>query len=367
MTMDKFIQTYRVQLSLAVAALAFMPATAFACGIPDIVVEKSGPATIKPGETIMYTLTVRENNVNGGSTTNGKLKDIFPVGLVFNAAKTSTQAISHAGLNHVGQTGIACVRVDGPNHPRVDCILPNLGVNDATHVGPAHITWNIAFDVQSNVACGSTLSNFGKFTSNEINGIHSNTVTTRVECPAVTPTPTPTPSASPTPTPEQDKDIEVSKTDNKTITRPTHSLDYVITVKNTGDIDLHDVKVTDTVPGQLENIRNTTGSVNGRTITWTGVELDAGESKKFTFTATVKATAPNGHLLENKVVAKSEDHDLSDEATDTTIVERIPQVAAVITPVTPVPVTARTGAGASAALMTLIGAAGMAYTYRRAF
>lgn len=192
--------------------------------------------------------------------------------------------------------------------------------------------------------------------------------------PTPTPTPTPTPSATPTPTPKPnvEKSIDVSKTDNRDITRPGHSLTYVITVKNTGKQDLSDVKLTDTVPSQLTvtSVGNG-GSHSGNTITWSGISLGAGETKQVTFKATVKSAAPNGHVLDNKVKARSEDHDVQDEADDRTVVQRQAVVlAAVATPVPApiaVPVTAKTGAGAlSAILTTLMGATGLVVTLKKA-
>lgn len=181
--------------------------------------------------------------------------------------------------------------------------------------------------------------------------------------------PTPTPSATPTatPKPEEKKAIDVEKTDNRDITRPGHSLTYVITVKNNGNVDISDGKVTDTVPGQLTvtSIGNG-GRQSGSVITWSDIKVGAGETKEFTFKATVKSNTANGHVLDNKVKARSEDQDIQDEANDRTVVQRQPEVLAAAVALAPVPITAKTGTGALPAIVsTLMGAAGLVVTLRK--
>lgn len=205
----------------------------------------------------------------------------------------------------------------------------------------------------------------------EKNGLAGGLIGTACAMPTATPTPTPTASATPTPTPkpEEKKAIDVAKTDNRDITRPGHSLTYVITVKNTGDKDMSDLKVTDTVPSQLTvtSVANG-GSHSGNTVTWSGLSLNAGETKQVSFKAAVKTNTPNGHVLNNRVVAKSDDQDVQDDAQDTTVVKRLAEVlAAVATPApVAVPVTAKTGAGALTAIVsTLVGASGLVVTLRK--
>ncbi len=139
----------------------------------------------------------------------------------------------------------------------------------------------------------------------------------------------------------------------------------MITVENTGDIDLQDVKVTDKVPGQLTitSIGNG-GTRSGSTITWTNLVLGAGEKKDVSFTARVNDNTGNKYLLVNDVTAVSVDHNLTDTATDVTRVERLPQVAGKVTPV-PIPITAKTGAGMLSLISTLLGSTGLVATARK--
>ncbi len=191
--------------------------------------------------------------------------------------------------------------------------------------------------------------------------------------PSPSPTPTPSPSPSPSPTPEVKKDagLRVEKTDERTITRPGHSLTYTIKVKNTKDADLHDVVVEDKVPGQLTVTGASSGAkISGNTVRWEGIALESGQSKNFSITVKVKDNTPNNHVLHNIVTAESKDHDVKDEATDDTTVirEQVKGIVQVIEKPVPVavPVTAKTGAGLASFASVILGAAGL-YTSKRLF
>lgn len=157
----------------------------------------------------------------------------------------------------------------------------------------------------------------------------------------------------------------MSKTDNRDVTRATHSLTYVITVENTGNTDIHDVVVTDDLPSKLTVDKiSDGGQLNGDIVTWK-LSLGAGEKKEFTVTATVKDIT-DCPVLTNTVNAESKDHDLKDTAQDKTVVLCQPEVAGTTT-IVPVPVTAKTGAGMIGLLSTLVGGAGFALISRRGF
>lgn len=133
---------------------------------------------------------------------------------------------------------------------------------------------------------------------------------------------------------------------------------------------MQDVVVTDTLPSQVvvKHVGQG-GFADGRIVKWTHVTLNQGESKKFTILVQVKPSTPNNTNLHNLVTAKSEDHNVSDEATDDTLV-KVPKVAGIIVTPTPqpVPVSAKTGMDAMAALSlpVLMGGSGLAYTIKKA-
>lgn len=147
---------------------------------------------------------------------------------------------------------------------------------------------------------------------------------------------------------------------------------YEIEVKNTSNVDLHDVKVVDKVPGELTVTGISDGGVrSGNEITWLNIFLAKdGGTKKLTFTVQVKESAGHDVVLNNEVTASSHDHGISDTANDRTTVKRLSTVAGTSTPApvvqvvsTPsvihVPITAKTGAGMLASLMTVFGTAGL--------
>lgn len=185
-----------------------------------------------------------------------------------------------------------------------------------------------------------------------------------------------------------DSALSLEKTDNRShdLTRRRHTFTYTLTVENTGHNDIHDLKITDAIPGAftIESVSGD-GKIDGQTVRWTNVILEAGEKKSFTIMVRVDHDAPLTEVC-NTASAKSEDHGLSVSDGDCITVARQSEVKGVtakktvVTPVLvqpmaqpkpvstvsgiPVPITAKTGAGilgiGSAA--ALLGALGL---YRR--
>lgn len=183
-------------------------------------------------------------------------------------------------------------------------------------------------------------------------------------CPDATPTP------SPTPTPISKKgSLDVEKTDGKTSARPGDTLTYTITVKNTGEVDIEDLKVTDNLPDEVQVVDvtpHTSWNINSDTIVWENRHLGAGATEKFTIQVRVNDNTANGTRLVNEVTVKSENRDAADSAKDDdTQIKRPGAIAAAVVvkkPIAPVQVTAKTGAGEIAALLTVVGATGLAIT-----
>jgi uncharacterized repeat protein (TIGR01451 family) len=352
------LSRYSFVLVFALVVLFALPAVADACGTPakpnDLAITKTGPSFLVPGQQTSYNIQIRQ------------VATAEPNFVV--VTETFSPALIPVSKNVLGfncfQAGSAfsCQYAAAP-----------------AFKGPA--TLNFTFRVAPDAVCGSTVVNKAYVSSfqkdlNEANNdatVTSTVVNCATPTPSITPRPTPTPAPTPaptptpTPTPELNKGIHVVKTDNREITRPGHSLTYAITVQNTGEADLHDVKITDTVPEKLKVTGIDNGGVqSGRTITWSNLALESGQKKRLTFTATVALDTKNGHVLDNDVKACSADHDICDEASDTTRVERIAKVAAIVVE-KPVPVTAPTGP--TSALMSLafllLGAGGLTYLQRQ--
>lgn len=415
------IRTLQLSVAMAVAFMA-LPLTTKACGFYDLSISKSGPTTVQSGETITYTLDVAELVAGPNSAQAVVVRDPIPAGLKFNPEATEFEFFSlyhrtpylssflpeYWPSNIIQQFGpLNCSQRGGD----VVCRIPMLDNNE----GVDKIRIRLSFDVPQSIGC-PVLHNQASVSGRTTPGVEgdrnpsnnqSRSVTTRVvgcatptprptptptprptptptprvtprptprptptPTPKVTPTPkprvtpTPTPTVTPTPTPVVvvEKSIDITKTDHREITRPGHTLTYVISVKNTGQQELGDLKVVDTVPAQLTVTAISGGGVkSGNTITWSDLALNAGETGTLNFTATVKTNTLHGHILDNNVVVTSNDHDLKDDANDQTRVERLPEVAAAVQ----VPVTAKTGAGSALALLSTLSGTTLAYVVKR--
>ncbi len=191
--------------------------------------------------------------------------------------------------------------------------------------------------------------------------------------PNPTPTPTPNPTPTPTPGPEEKSELTVTKSDSRTITRPGHSLTYVITVKNTGEKKIEGIEVKELVPSALTITSvSHNGDISPTRVLWTGIVLSEGESISLTLNATVKEDVANGHVIRNIAQVKSETGNVATEVSDTTIVERLPEVAGAVVEASntqsgvSVPVSAKTGAGSALALVSvLLGGGGLMTVIRK--
>lgn len=314
---------------VSIASLMLAPALAFACPVsnpkPVLQITKVAPSTVSVGNTATYGIVV--SNVGTVAASNVVVQDFPPAGFTFVPAGSSSSCASQA---------------DGS----VQCSIASIAAG-------ANANLILVFQVTSADACPNPIN---RALIKSPTGANPSIVGSQ----CVTPTPTPTP----TPPPEDEKEpgIEVKKDDGRTITRHNHTLTYTIVVTNTGDQDLHDVKVTDTVPAQLNVTDTHGGAKDGNNVVWHLNELETGASQELNLTGKVKSSAACDANIVNSVKARSEDHDVEDEASDTTEIE-CQEVKAAVVQVQPkqpvaVPVTARTGAGLGVALASIsIGAA----------
>ncbi len=98
--------------------------------------------------------------------------------------------------------------------------------------------------------------------------------------------------------------LEIQKTDNINEASPADSLEYVVTVRNTGTGEAFNIEIEDTLPEYISLIEDSispTGNFDGfRTITWEdsstegGMRLSSGESLTFSYTVTVPEIMPSG-------------------------------------------------------------------------
>lgn len=199
----------------------------------------------------------------------------------------------------------------------------------------------------------------------------------------VTPTPTPTvveynctPSYGGTVCPGQniiiDKTVKNPDTNafvdnlgtNDPKYNPTEVVSFTLKVTNPTNQTLQNVVVTDTLPAELtyvNGLENAKYDVNARTVTFTIAQLNAGETKTYTFNAKLadhtKFTQPVACDITNRVTAKAEKAQDSDEARFCVeIPGKNPPVTKGGQPVYPTPnvtTTPPTGAGALLALIPM--------------
>lgn len=303
----------------------------------------------------------------------GKIKDSIVGDITLNCSGAAIVVDGTAGVDnsHIH------------NKTNVQCKIGKIKDSD---VGDITITCDGFATVITNgdSATGSHISNksnvkckIGKIQGSTVGDVSIDCDSKATVTPTSTPKPTPKPTSTPTPEDEdeeeEDKDsgLRIAKSDGRDITRPGHSLTYRIVIENTGEVDLHDVKVTDHVPAELTITSISSGGVrDGRTITWNSITLDANQKKTVSFTATVK-DVQHGTVIKNVAVVKSDDHGLSDNDADSTTVEVVKKAAVAgtktVKPVS-VPVSAKTGAAGMLTLVsTLLGGSGLTYVIRKGF
>ncbi len=98
--------------------------------------------------------------------------------------------------------------------------------------------------------------------------------------------------------------MEFSKTADVTTADPDDEITYTITYKNTGTGVATNVKITDTIPGDVVFISSTPNytSVSGNTYTWDIGTLNPGDSGTITIVVKVKVGTPDETLLRNVAI-----------------------------------------------------------------
>lgn len=324
----------KLALSLALAGLGtfVIPSLAHACGAVTLQIAKSGPESAKAGDVVVYTVTVTQ--VTSGRATNVVVTDTFPTGFTFLPAQSSPECAA-AGGNIV-----------------------RCGLNTSLSTGQS-FTLQLAFQTPAadKAICGPVV-NQAKVTAKEKPSGVSAEATTNILCP------TPTPTPSPTPTPQPKKGLEIVKSDGgRNLTRPQHSFTYELKATNTGEVDLHDVVISDTIPSPFKILSASEGgTIDGQTVKWENVVLESGKNKRVSITVQTKTSAKSQTNVCNVARAESKDHGLEAEDEECIDIEKQAVKAAVVVKPKAVQVTAKTGAGLSAVVITLLGATGLTMT-----
>lgn len=177
--------------------------------------------------------------------------------------------------------------------------------------------------------------------------------------------------AAPASAPEPEKpkkgeaNIDIEKKVSHRVTRPGHTVTYTLTVTNTGEQELNNVMVSDSLSKAFEKITVNGESLKGNTFTVSDKTLKPKGTLKYEIKATVvKKDSVCGTDIKNVATAEDLAHGVKDTAETNTDVQCVKAAVVAPRPIAPVAVTARTGAGSLAMVVTLLGAAGLGVTRR---
>jgi len=229
--------------------------------VREVAITKSAPATVTPNTALTYTLTI--TNTGNVTLTGLAVTDNLPAQLT---NPRNLQYPTGVTASFTGQTLSATIASLAPG---------------------ASVT--IAFTVTVNASVGQTITNTATVTVPSIPGLgdEGSTTTTVVQLDEGGGN---NGGGDPTPNPA----VQITKSAPATV-QPNTPLTYTITVRNTGDVTLTGLVVTDNLPAQLQNPRNlqypagVTASFTGQTLNATIASLNPGQTVTISFVVTVYA------------------------------------------------------------------------------
>jgi uncharacterized repeat protein (TIGR01451 family) len=196
--------------------------------------------TATPGETLTYVITVR--NTSATTVTNVNVTDTLPGNITF---------LSASG-------GVLAGNV-------VTFTIPSMGSGQT-------ITRNVVITVNPGVTNGTVLTNTANVGTFQIQD------TTTIQTGAT---------------------FSITKTDNKTTAAPGETLTYAIVVTNTSATAATGISVTDTLPSNVTFLSATGAVRNGNTVTWSGINLTAGQSVTLPLQVQINSGVANGTVITN--------------------------------------------------------------------
>ncbi len=247
------------------------------CPVPqttDLTIQKSGPSTPVPqGNVVTYTITA--SNSGPASAPSVTVRDTIPAGLTF---------LSGSSDNRCTQQGTDVV-----------CSLNSMSASQT-------IVLTVVFQSSTQTACGeltntATIATTGTETNT---GNNSATAKMQLTCPPVT------------------ADVSIVKTDNRSSANTDETLAYVITLTNATSTDATGLTVTDTLPPNLTYLSaSDSPSVNGQTITWTGLTVTKNSTRILTINARVLTNAKCSTLTNTVIVTGTQ---INHQASDITMI-----------------------------------------------
>jgi uncharacterized repeat protein (TIGR01451 family) len=124
-----------------------------------------------------------------------------------------------------------------------------------------------------------------------------------------------------------DVEADLTKTSDVSEVFPGGIVTYTVTVRNTGDEDLQDVVVDDTLPPEMIVIDDGNADENsGGQLTWEIGDLDSGDSWTVTYRTSVSTSAFPGQILTNRACVEDADNDIDQcESVSVAVIGNLPQ------------------------------------------
>ncbi len=226
------------------------------------VAKTDNKTTAAPGETLTYTITI--TNLFNTQATNVTVTDAVPAGVTALAASDGGTA-------------------NGQTITWSNITVPANGTKTLTLVA----------SVNNNVANGTVLTNTAT-----VNNAFTATDITTVS------------------TGNTGQQFTVTKTDNQTTVTPGQTYSYTIIITNNFGTQATGVTVTDALPSNISFVSASDGgTLNGSTVTWSNLTVNANSTRTLTLTVRVNDNAPNGFVISNSAVVNG-----SFTGTDTTTI-----------------------------------------------
>ncbi|MBT7494320.1 MAG: DUF11 domain-containing protein, partial [Candidatus Peribacter sp.] len=229
------------------------------CDDPELDIEKrivtpsSGP--VEPGDNLHYRIDVE--NIGTGTAYNVVVTDSIPSGLIF--------VSSTPGICSNSSTTVTC----------------NLGAIDEGDTEDVILKFTVDPNIQpSDSRCGNDIVNQARANANNADQVTSNSVNTRLNCPA--------------------PDLNITKSSNKTeVTRGSNEqITFTLEVENSGNGDATNLYVTDAIPAGLtydDGASDNRCSQSGNQVVCGAFDLNAGDDTRFQLKYNVSNTAPCGN------------------------------------------------------------------------
>ncbi|MBB5438855.1 putative repeat protein (TIGR01451 family)/gliding motility-associated-like protein [Pedobacter sp. AK017] len=262
---------------------------------PVFTIVKNGPATVIAGNTIAYTLTIR--NTGPSNSLNTVITDNIPSGIT-NVAWTSSVT-----------DGTASITAGASGTGNALSLTGNFNANSTVQI---NVTGKVSSELLGNIINSATVAP----AEAGVVPVTSNEVKTAVNTKS---------------------GLTIAKNGPSSVISGTN-ITYTIEVGNTGPSDALNAAITDLIPAEIQNpswTAATTGGViivsggtgNGNNLQ-TVANVPAGAGNKVVVTITGKASAGyNGSVTNTASVTASEQNSASPQSSVTTTINRLPAVS----------------------------------------